>query len=162
MAGSCAGRGREAGSAAPPSRRPPRGAARLRVPSGAAAARSGGEEGGAGAALPGRTHARARAFALRGAVPGPQATLPGARWLRPAPAPPIPGRAGPPALVRLGPGFPGRDPGVPSPPTPRAAETQHLAPPPRPTGGFGTGLTFPNSVTSRQARRSFRQEGFWE
>lgn len=33
---------REAGSAAPPSRRPPRGAARLRVPSGAAAARSGG------------------------------------------------------------------------------------------------------------------------
>lgn len=60
---------REAGSAAPPSRRPPRGAARRGVPSGAAAARSGG---GGGRSRGRASRAHARPPPLPGCLEGPR------------------------------------------------------------------------------------------
>jgi hypothetical protein len=60
---------REAGSAAPPSRRPPRGAAPRGVPSGAAAARSGGG-GGRSRGRASRAHARPPALPGRAVAPG--------------------------------------------------------------------------------------------
>lgn len=128
MAGSCAGRGRRGARPLPPGARlaGPRGA---EFPVGRRPRGAEGEEGGAGAALPGRT----RGLLLCRAV----------LW--------VPGDASPRAepgtdrvqadtrtsLARRGPGlsFPSRDPGVPT----SGGETLHLAPP---ISGFGIGLMF--------------------
>lgn len=144
MAGSCAGRGRRGARPLPPSARLA-GPRRAEFPVGRRPRGAEGEEGGAGAALPGRT----RGLLLCPAALWPPATLLETRSLGRAEAGPTLGRlARAPAWRGPGLRFPGPDPGVPT----SGGENQHLAPPIR---GLGIGLTFP------QSGRSYARQGSW-